>query len=148
MDIPELAFEVSLYTNFSLKTLPMFLNSQQAYTIIKECFTASTFLWKEEFLVLCMNNNRQIIGYHKLSLGGMTATIVDVRAVFTVALKSLAAGIIIAHNHPSGKLKPSKEDILLTKKIKQAGEILDIPLLDHFIVTHEEYLSFKEVGLL
>ena len=84
-----------------------------------------------------------------MSTGGITGTVVDIRLLLSVALKTAATGIILAHNHPSGNLKPSEADKELTSKIKKASEYMDIKLLDHLIIAPEgKYLSFREDGLL
>ncbi|MDM1398999.1 JAB domain-containing protein [Myroides odoratimimus] len=103
---------------------------------------------REHFIALFLNNNNQVIGHYRLSTGGITGTVVDVRLLFATALKALAVGVIISHNHPSGKVKPSDADIQITKKIKEAGKLLDIHLLDHLIVTDVSYLSFADDGIL
>ena len=91
----------------------------------------------------------QLIGYFKLSSGGLTSTIVDTRIIFSVALKSLATNIIISHNHPSGNMVPSTQDDDLTRKINEAGKILDITLLDHVIVSPQfDYFSYADEGRL
>ena len=102
----------------------------------------------EEFWVLYLNNSNKILAKHQLSKGGFTATLVDVRLLYKKALKLSAVGIIVSHNHPSGKLKPSKSDIELTSKIKNAGVTLDIKLLDHLIITEKTYFSFADEGML
>lgn len=102
----------------------------------------------EEFWVLFLNNSNKVIQNSQLSKGGITGTLVDVRLLFKDALQLGAIGIILAHNHPSGTLKPSQSDIQLTKKIKLAGETLDIKLLDHLIVTEKAYFSFADENLL
>ncbi|QXP72497.1 DNA repair protein RadC [Tenacibaculum sp. AHE15PA] len=102
----------------------------------------------EEFWVLYLNNSNKILAKHQLSKGGFTATLVDVRLLYQKALKLSAVGIIVSHNHPSGKLSPSKSDIELTNKIKEAGATLDIKLLDHLIITEKTYFSFADEGIL
>jgi len=84
----------------------------------------------------------------QVSKGGLTATIVDVRLLFKSALELAAIGVIVCHNHPSGKLQPSNADKQITQKIKNAGETLDIKLLDHLIVTEKDYFSFADESLL
>ena len=96
---------------------------------------------QEQFCVLFLNNANEVVGFRCLSTGTLTATIIDLKILFALACKSLSTGIIIAHNHPSGKLKPSKADLDLTNKIKQAGELLDVNLLDHIILTQNSYTS-------
>jgi len=98
--------------------------------------------------LLMLNRQNQILGYHQLSKGGMTGAVVDVRVIFQVALKSSSTSIILAHNHPSGNLDVSDADRKITNQIKQAGVILDIPLLDHLIMTTDSYLSMADEGLL
>jgi len=98
--------------------------------------------------LLMLNRQNQILGYHQLSKGGMTGAVVDVRVIFQVALKSSSTSIILGHNHPSGNLDVSDADRKITNQIKQAGVILDIPLLDHLILTIDSYLSMADEGLL
>ncbi|WCC44205.1 DNA repair protein RadC [Tenacibaculum finnmarkense] len=105
-------------------------------------------LGHEEFWVLYLNNSNKVVAKHQLSKGGFTATLVDVRLLYQKALKVSSVGIIVAHNHPSGKLKPSNSDIQLTAKIKQAGVTLDIKLLDHLIITEKTYFSFADQEML
>lgn len=103
----------------------------------------------EEFNVLFLNRANYVKGILRLSKGGITGTVADMRILFAAALKGLATGIIAAHNHPSGSLKPSNQDIELTKKIKAAGQVLDITLLDHIIlVPNSGYYSFADEGAL
>lgn len=102
----------------------------------------------EEFWVLYLNNSNKVLAKHQLSKGGFTATLVDVRLLYQKALKLSAVGVIVSHNHPSGKMKPSSSDIELTNKIKEAGVTLDIKLLDHLIITEKAYFSFADEGIL
>ena len=101
----------------------------------------------EEFWVLYLNNSNKVIYKAQLSKGGMTGTIVDIRLIFKVAFEQNATSIILAHNHPSGKLEASDADKEITKKLKLAGEQLDIRVLDHIIVTENGYLSFQDEGI-
>ena len=102
----------------------------------------------EEFWALYLNNSNKIVAKVQISKGGLTATLVDVRLVYKRALELAAVGIIVCHNHPSGKLQPSAADKQLTSKIKAAGITLDIKLLDHLIITEKAYFSFADEGLL
>lgn len=102
----------------------------------------------EEFWILYLNNSNKVIKSSLLSKGGITGTLVDVRLVFKDAIQLGAVGIILAHNHPSGTLNPSQSDIQLTKKLKLAGESLDIKVLDHLIVTEKSYFSFADENML
>ena len=102
----------------------------------------------ECFKILLLNNSNQIKGIFQVSQGGITGTLVDVRLIFAVALKSLAVGMILTHNHPSGTLNPSEADKSITRKIKSAGEFLDIKVLDHIILTPSgKYFSFADEGI-
>lgn len=105
-------------------------------------------LMHEEFWLLYLNNANKIIYKNKLSSGGITGTLVDVRMLFKKALELSAVAVILSHNHPSGTLKPSKADIDLTKKIKEAGKTLDIKVLDHLIITEKDYFSFADENLM
>lgn len=101
----------------------------------------------EEFWVLFLNNSNKILFKTQLSKGGMTGTMVDVRIIFKLAFEQNATSIILVHNHPSGKLQPSDADIQITKKIKIAGQQLDISVLDHIIITETGYYSFVDEGI-
>jgi DNA repair protein RadC len=101
----------------------------------------------EEFWVLFLNNSNKIISKSQLSKGGITGTIVDVRIVFKLALETRATSLILCHNHPSGNLQPSEADKEITKKIKFAGESLDVKVLDHLIITESKYYSFVDEGI-
>lgn len=102
----------------------------------------------EEFWVLLLNRGNQILEKVNISKGGVSQTVVDAKIVFKMAIDKLASSIILCHNHPSGNLKPSEADKQLTKKIKEAGIILDLPILDHLIFADNKYLSFADEGLL
>lgn len=102
----------------------------------------------EEFWILLLNRANQVIKKERISSGGVTGTVVDPKIVFKTALEHLACGIVLAHNHPSGNLKASQEDLALTQKLKDAGNLLDIRLLDHLIITNGGFLSFSDEGIL
>ena len=100
----------------------------------------------ESFFILMLNRANETIGYAKISQGGICGTIVDVKILAKFVVDSLASGIIIAHNHPSGNLQPSQADIQITNKIKEIVKLLDSTLLDHIILTKESYYSFSDEG--
>ncbi|BAP31371.1 DNA repair protein radc [Chryseobacterium sp. StRB126] len=120
-------------------------NSHDAYSILKNQLSD---LRTEEFWAIFLNNSNKVIHTSQLTQGGISQSIVDVRILFKTALEHFSTGVIIAHNHPSGSLKPSKEDINITQKIKEAGKVLSIQLLDHIIITQDSYFSFSDAGLL
>lgn len=101
----------------------------------------------EEFWILYLNNSNKVLSKVQLSVGGITGTLVDARLVFKMALEKGATALILCHNHPSGTLIPSDADKQLTKKLKTAGDSLDINVLDHLIVTERNYFSFVDEGI-
>lgn len=102
----------------------------------------------EEFMALYMNRANKVLGWSLISSGGLSGTVADPRVIYQIALKANASSIIVAHNHPSGNTKPSESDRRLTKKLRNAGDFLDINLLDHLILTDEKYFSFAEEGII
>jgi DNA repair protein RadC len=102
----------------------------------------------EEFWLLVLNRSNAVIKKELISRGGVAGTVVDTKIIFKTAVENLASSIIISHNHPSGNLKPSDADIKITKSIKEAGKIMDIPLFDHVIITDSGYYSFNDEGML
>lgn len=98
----------------------------------------------ESFFILLLNQSNTTIGYAKISQGGIASTVVDVRLIAKYAIEALATSVIIAHNHPSGSLTPSRADISLTNKVVNALELLDIRMLDHIIITADGYRSMAD----
>jgi len=115
---------------------------------VYEYFHHLADLRSEEFWVMYLNRANKIITGQKISQGGITGTVADIRLIFKSALDNFACSIVLCHNHPSGNLAPSNEDKTLTQKIKQAGQMLDINILDHVIVSDAGYFSFADEGLL
>jgi len=111
---------------------------------IRKLFPENQINHREHMYALYLNNSNHIVGYYLLSLGGITGTIVDIRVTFQAALLSNAVALILVHNHPSGTLKPSNADKQITRKIQRAGDMLDIKLLDHLIITEDSYYSFAD----
>ena len=101
----------------------------------------------EEFWVLYLNNSNKVIYKAQLSKGGITGTVVDIRIIFKMAFEQNATGLILSHNHPSGKLTASEADLKITKRVKEAGKTLEIQVLDHLIITENGYLSFQDEGI-
>ncbi len=102
----------------------------------------------EEFWILFLNRSNKVLSRMKLSQGGISGTVTDVRLIMKEAIECLASGLIVCHNHPSGNFNPSESDTKITQKIKDAGNLLDIQLLDHLIVCEKDYFSFADNGLL
>ena len=102
----------------------------------------------ESFFILCLNTANNTVGYAKISQGGTAGTVVDIKIIAKFVIDNLAHGIILAHNHPSGRVKPSGADKELTLKIKSALELLEVKVLDHIIIAEDDYFSFADDGLL
>ncbi len=122
-------------------------------SVSKAAFDYALAFWKdidycESFCVMLLNRGNKVLGIRKISEGGIAGTLVDVRILFSIALTGLACSIICLHNHPSGNLTPSDADVRLTRKIREAGTILDIKLVDHLIITPDGYYSMADNGIL
>tara|TARA_R110002033_G_scaffold152014_1_gene188584 strand:+ start:11687 stop:12136 length:450 start_codon:yes stop_codon:yes gene_type:complete len=135
--------KISLSKSLAIKS------SADAGKLLFETWDKNTIALQESFKVLLLNNSNKIKGIYQLSSGGITGTLVDIRILFAVIIKTLSVGVILAHNHPSGKLMPSEADKQLTEKIKKAAQLFDVKVLDHIIVVpNGEYYSFSDNGLL
>lgn len=151
--IPSAQYQVSeielIYRlKYKASTRPLIRDSKDAYEIFKQDWDENKIDFIEQFKVLLLNRANRVLAIYEVSSGGITGTIADPRLVFTAALKANTVSIVLAHNHPSGNLKPSRSDEELTQKIKEAGRFLDIKVMDHIIVTSESYFSFADEGLL
>lgn len=123
-------------------------NSEDSYKLLYSSWSKDIIELQEEFKVLLLNRSNKVLGIYSCSKGGVSGTVVDIKLVFAVALKANASSIIVAHNHPSGNLKPSNQDISLTQKLKEAANFLDIALLDHLIICKDGFFSFSDKGYL
>lgn len=146
--LPEIKITVTFDKNVRKSDLPTITSSYEAYDVLRKIFNADTFDWTEEMILLCLNKADKVIGFYKISSGGFAGTVCDPKVVLTTALNGCASQIIIAHNHPSGNLKPSQADLNLTRKIKEVCQFLDMPLLDHIIISSEGYTSLADEGLI
>lgn len=126
-----------------LETRPRISSSRDVYNVIG---AALKDLQVEEFWIIYLNKACEVIGRERLSVGGTAGTVADIKIIFQKAIENKASAIIAAHNHPSGNLKPSDADISLTRKMKESGKILDLPLLDHLIISDRGYYSFADEG--
>lgn len=120
-------------------------SNDDAYNFFKNNWDTGTLEMQEECKALMLNRSNMVLGIYSLSRGGISGTVVDIRLLLAAAIKACASGIILAHNHPSGNLKPSRQDISLTRKLTTACDYLDIQLLDHLIITKNDYASIKDV---
>jgi len=141
--------EVLYSTNQEQSLQEKITTSEKAYEKLLKSYDSNTISCQEQFNVLFLNQANIPIGIYKASKGGITSTIADIRLILGMALKSLATGLILSHNHPSGNLNPSEADIKLTKKFKEACVLLDITLIDHIIISpFGERYSFADNGLI
>jgi DNA repair protein RadC len=122
-------------------------NSKNAEEVLRKVYKGD-LEYREKFYILLLNRANKVLGWCKISEGGITGSVADVRLIFQTALKTHATSIILCHNHPSGNLNPSDADIELTRRIREAGKILDIQVLDHLIITAESYFSFADDGII
>jgi len=136
--------ELRYRTNVKASDRPQIRSSQDAYQVLA-AYWGDLIEMQEEFNLLLLNRANRVLGIYNVSKGGVAGTVVDAKIVFAAALKANASSIILAHNHPSGNRQPSQADIDLTKKLKQAGQVLDIQVLDHLILMPDDrYFSFAD----
>jgi DNA repair protein RadC len=140
--------ELVYKTNVKASERPKIVTSKDCYDILKRVWNPDKIEMLEEFNVLLLNRANRVIGVFEASMGGITGTVADPRLILAAAIKSLAVSMILAHNHPSGNLTPSRADEDLTLKISAAGKYLDIKVLDHIIICTEGYYSFADQGLI
>ena len=138
----QVSYTPNLLVDMSIK------NSKKSFELILNEWEQETLQMQEEVKILLLNRSNKVLGIYSLAKGGLTSCIVDVRIILSIALKTLATGIILFHNHPSGNLKPSKADLDIIKKLKNSCDLLDISLLDHLIITKDNYFSFADEGLI
>lgn len=127
---------------------PQIVSAHDAYEVFKAVWDEGKLDLLEQFKVLYLNRANRVLALYNVSSGGISGTVADPRLIFSAALKVNCVALILAHNHPSGSLKPSRQDEELTQKIKGAGTLLDIKVLDHLILSSEGYYSFADEGLL
>lgn len=140
--------KVTYRNKLQLADCPRITGSHDAENILRANWSDDIELL-EEFVVLFLTKANTVKGLFRASRGGVSGTVVDAKIIFAAALKAMAAGIIVAHNHPSGSLQPSQADIDLTRKLRKAGEVFDLPVLDHLILApHIGYFSFADQGTL
>lgn len=128
-----------------IKDKPKICSSTDAVSILQPRLSD---LSHEEFHVLLLNRSHKVMGHKTISIGGQSGTVVDPKIIFRTALEQKAAAVILSHNHPSGNLNPSESDIQLTKKLREGGRYLDIPVLDHIIIAGSSFYSFADEGML
>ncbi|WP_423147855.1 JAB domain-containing protein [Rubrolithibacter danxiaensis] len=140
--------ELVYKTKVKASQRPKASTSKEVYQILLQSWDENKIEFVEQFKILLLNRGNKVLGVYEISTGGMAGTIADPKLIFSAALKSCASSVILSHNHPSGNLKPSNADIQLTQKIVKAGNLLDIAVLDHVIVSAEGFYSFADEGLI
>ncbi|EPA00020.1 DNA repair protein RadC [Indibacter alkaliphilus LW1] len=139
--------QLSYKAKGSGKNLQKIRSSVDAFQLLQTIFDPDLIAAREEFIVLYLNRDSCVIGYHKAFQGGVSSVVCDPKIILGVALKSLASGLILAHNHPSGKLIPSEADLSMTRRIKNACKEMEIELMDHLILSPDgQYFSFADEG--
>ena len=139
------ALEIGRRRNdFETKTPDTIVSSKDAYNIMRRLLVD---LNHEEFWIILVGRSQKVLAKELISKGGLSATVVDPKVIFGMALQHQSTGIIMVHNHPSGSLKPSQEDIHLTKKLSEAGKLLDIKVMDHLIISDNGFYSFADEGV-
>ena len=146
MNINYTVGEVELSYKPKFKSLHKIVSSEDAYKYLLPTYKEGTIFYKEYFKVLFLNQANQVLGYTLISEGGITETSVDVRIILQAALLTNSVALVLAHNHPSGNLKPSRQDMEITKQVKNAAQLMRITVLDHLILTDEGYYSFADEG--
>lgn len=138
--------KITYNPKFKASELPKVASSQDAYEVILSQW--EDIHYRESFAVLLLNRANKCLGFSFISKGGLSGTVADPKIIFQTALKANASSVILVHNHPSGNLKPSQNDINLTNTIVKAGKTLELQILDHLIVGAETYFSFADEGLI
>ena len=139
--------EIELSYNKKIETPFQKISSSYVVNkVIRQIIPTEQINYREHMYVLYIDNSNKILGYQLLSVGGITSTLMDIRILMQGALLTRSVGFVLIHNHPSGKLAPSIMDKNLTQKVKEAGKVLDIKLLDHLIITEQSYYSFADDG--
>jgi DNA repair protein RadC len=133
-------------TKVKVSERPQIKISSDAYAVLKQSWDDNKIEFVEQFKVMLLNRANKVLGIYEVSTGGISGTVADIRLIFAAAIKSNATSIVLAHNHPSSNTKPSEADILPTRRIKEAGKLLEIKVIDHITVTVENYFSFADEG--
>ena len=148
MDIDYTVGEVELTYKSTSRSRSKIYSSEDAYKVLLTTYKEGTICYKEYFKVLLLNQSNQVLGYTLISEGGLTETCADVRVILQAALLTNSVALILAHNHPSGNLKPSRQDMEITKQVKEAAKLMRISVTDHLILTDAGYYSFADEGQL
>jgi DNA repair protein RadC len=137
------------YHNPSIKDRPLITNATDAVEVIKLVIDMQRIALQEQFIVIYLNQANKVIGTMNVFSGSVKSTVIDIKLILASGILLMSSGVIVAHNHPSGNLKPSREDLTLTKRLSTALQYMEMTLVDHFIITpDDDYLSFANEGLI
>jgi DNA repair protein RadC len=137
------------YHNPSIKDRPLITNASDAVEVIKLVIDMQRIALQEQFIVIYLNQANKVIGTMNVFSGSIKSTVIDIKLILASGILLMSSGVIVAHNHPSGNLKPSRDDLALTKRLSTALQYMEMKLVDHFIITpDDDYLSFANEGLL
>ncbi|WP_317126436.1 JAB domain-containing protein [Pedobacter psychroterrae] len=140
--------ELTYKPNYKVTERPKITTSKDTYQLLMNYWEVGRLEFLEEFKIILLNRRNRTLGIINLSMGGFAGVVVDSKVIFAAALTACASGIVLAHNHPSGEVQPSQQDIELTKRLVDGGKILDIAVLDHLIISSDGYYSFSDSGLI
>ena len=146
MNIDYTVGEVELTYKSTSRSRNKIYSSEDAYKILLPTYKEGTICYKEYFKVLLLSQSNQVLGYTLISEGGITETCADVRVILQAALLTNSVAFVLAHNHPSGNLRPSRQDMEITKQVKEAAKLMRITVIDHLILTDAGYYSFADEG--
>ena len=144
LTIPKIEMRVTIEKGPRIKIR----NSKESYDVLMNLFSQDTINYTEEMILLALNRANEIYGWYRISSGGTSGTVCDAKVVFSILLNANASSFVLAHNHPTGTLKPSDADIEITRNLVKGGNILEIKLLDHLIVSDTGYLSMADEGII
>jgi len=137
------------FHNSSIKDRPLISNATDAVEVIKLVIDMQRIALQEQFIVIYLNQANRVIGTMNVFSGSVKSTVIDIKLILASGILLMSSGVIVAHNHPSGNLKPSREDLALTKRLSTALQYMEMTLVDHFIITpDDDYLSFANEGLM
>lgn len=141
--------KISYHPQFKPMERPKVSCSEEGYRIMFQQWNKDTISFQEEFKILLLNRNNRVLGFYHIGTDGLSGVVVDSKLIFGAALKACASAIMLFHNHPSGSPQPSGEDLSITKRLAEVGRLLDLPILDHLVLTADNgYFSFVDKGLM
>jgi len=140
--------EISYRPNYKPSERPKITISEEAYEVLIANWSLDRIEFLEEFKIILLNRRNRVLGVVNISQGGVSGTLADPKVILAIALKSAASAVILCHNHPSGELKPGREDLKLTRKLQEGAKLLDIEVMDHLIISKDSFYSFSDEGLM